>query len=122
MSFSYDNPIVMTYEFLASAAISSEADIGKISGPAGKTGRVLDVTTVVTTGVTDAAGVISLGDGTDEDAYGTLSVPVSSAGAVKNGLVAGVDETIPADAAVTVHGGGEATAGAVNVFVVIAWF
>ena len=119
----YDNPIRMTYEFLANAAISSEADIGKISGPYGKVGKIREVTTVVTTGVTVAAGLISFGDGSDEDAYGIHTVPVSSAGAVANNVfVAGVTDEIPANEAVTIHGGGESTAGAVNLFVVVDWY
>ena len=119
---SYDAPIYQSYSVLANAAVSSEADMLVLSGPKGRKGRIVSASAVVTTGVTVAAGVISFGDGTDEDAYGTLSVPVSAAGSVANTLVDGVDSEIPANGAVTVHGGGEATAGAVNLFVTVAWY
>lgn len=123
MSASYDEPIYATYNVNA-ATLSSAAELLQIAGPAGKQGRVVDVTCVVTTGVTDAANSITVGTTSDGDAYATLSVPVSSADAVANDatILTDDDNLIAADSAVVVATGGECTAGAGSVAVTIAWF
>jgi len=119
----YDNPIITTHNVNA-ATLSTAAELMQIAGPAGKQGRVIDVTCVVTTGVTVAANNINVGSTTDGDAYATLEVPISAADAVANGatILSDDDNLIPADSAVVVATGGECTAGAGSVTVVIAWF
>ena len=119
----YDQPLRMTYQ-LAAATVSSEADLLKVAGPKGLEGRLVAITTVVTTGVTTAATDIDVGDGTTGDLYGALVVPVSSAGAIANDptISTGDAVPIPADSLVVISTDGAAAAGAVNVSVVIDWF
>jgi predicted RecA/RadA family phage recombinase len=118
---SYSNPTSAVYRFPA-ATLSTAAIIGRIVGPAGKSGRLIDIGNVVTTGVTVAANTIDVGLTADVDAFGTLSVPVSSAGAVANGMTRGTDDDIPADTVVEVSTNGECTAGAGDVLVTIEWY
>lgn len=118
---SYSNPTTCTYRFPAISVVSA-ATLGRIVGPAGKTGRIVDVGYVVTTGVTVAASNLIVGSATDTDAYATIAVPISSATATDNGATMGVTDTIPADTAVLVGSAGGATAGAVDALVVIDWF
>lgn len=119
----YNAPIYTTHNVNA-ATLSSAGELMQIAGPSGKQGRVVDVTCVVTTGVTVAANDITVGTITDADAFATLTVPISSADAVANGatILTDDDNLIPADSAVIVATDGACTAGAGSVTVVIAWF
>ena len=119
----YDNPLRMVYQIDA-ATVSSAADLLKVAGPKGMEGRLVAITTVVTTGVTVAASDIDVGDGTTGDKFGTLVLPISAADAVANDptILTSDDVTIPADSLVVISTDGAATAGAVNVSVVIDWF
>lgn len=118
---SYSNPQTMLYRFPA-ATISAAAVVGRIIGPSGKEGRLVDIGFVTTTGVTVAAGTIDVGLTADVDAFGTLTVPVQAANAVTNGMVRGTDEDIPADTVIEVSANGECTAGAGDILVAIDWY
>lgn len=118
---SYSNPTTCTYRFPAVSVIAA-ATLGRIIGPSGKTGRIVDVGYVVTTGVTVAASNLIVGSAADTDAYSTLAVPIAAAAATGNGATDGVTDLIPADTAVLVGSAGGATAGAVDALVVIDWF
>lgn len=119
----YENPIVQTY-VLEKATLSTAAELGGFAGPAGKTGRIESISVAVTTATTVAATVVSVGDGTDVDKYGTLSVPIASADAVANASVSLTtdDNLIPADSFVAVDTDGGCTAGAGTITVIVAWF
>ena len=119
----YANPIRATY-FVQAATLSSAAELLNIAGPSGKQGRLVDISVFVTTGVTFAAALLSLGSTTDGDAYGTLSVPVTAADGVVNGATSLTDDDnlIPADAAVVLATDGGCTAGAGSIAVTIDWF
>lgn len=121
---SYSDRTNSVYRF-AAATLSSAATIGRIIGPSGKTGRLVDICSVVTTGVTDASNTVTVGTAGDPDAYGTLTVIVSAANAVQNGATlvttAGAN-TLAADTLHVVNTGGECTAGAGDILVVIDWF
>lgn len=116
----YDNPTTCTYRFPAISVVSA-ATLGRIIGPAGKTGRIVDVGYVVTTGVTVADSNLIVGSAADTDAYATLAVPVAAANAADNGATIGVTDTIPADTLVLVGSAGGATAGAVDALITIDW-
>jgi len=118
---SYDAPIHATYRF-ASATFDTASTVGTIVGPAGKKGRILGVSSVVTVATTVAASTVQIGDGTDDDEYATHTVPIGTAGTTTNGFTQGDDEYIPADTDVVVKTGGEATAGDGDIIVHIAWF
>lgn len=118
---SYDNPITCTYRFPA-VSVTAAATLGRIIGPAGKTGRVVDVGYIVTTGVTVAASNLIVGSAGDTDAYATKTVPIASANSGGNGAARGVADTIPANDVVLVGSAGGSTAGAVDAIVVINWF
>ena len=119
----YDQPIYQT-NFVNAATLSSSGSVMKFSGPPGKMGRVVSVSCVVTTGVTEAANGITVGSVADADAYATLSVPISAADAVATSAVilTSDDNLIPANGPVLVATDGAATAGAGSVAVVTAWF
>lgn len=119
---SYSNPTTITYSFPA-AAVDTDAVIGYLAGPSGMKGHVAAVITVVTVEVTVAAAVLTLGVSGDLDAYvSAASVAIGAAGTVSNTFTRGATVEIPADTAVILESGGEATAGDGNVFVVIDWY
>lgn len=118
---SYDNPITCTYRFPAVSVVSA-ATLGRIQGPAGKTGKIVDVSYIITTGVTVAASNLIVGSAADTDAYATKAVAVAAATTGGNGATLGATELIPANDIVLVGSAGGATAGAVDALVVINWF
>ena len=124
---SYSDPITCTYRFPA-VSVTSAAALGRLIGPKGKTGRIVDIGYVVTTGVTVAASSLTVGTEADGDAYATLAVPIASANAVGNGATlitsgtTGEKVLLPADSVVVVGSAGGATAGAVDAIVTIDWF
>lgn len=119
---SYSNPTSSTYRF-AAETLSAAAEIGRLIGPAGKAGRLIDIACIQTTDVTVADTTIQLGDGVDADAYGTLTVPFADGvGDGANGMVRGVDHEIAPDTEVVITAGGECTAGAGDVLVTIEWY
>jgi len=121
----YNNPISASYT-VAAATISTAATLLTIIGPKGYKGRLAGIGGVVTTSTTDAATVIAVGSASDADKYGTLSIPVATAGAsaaYNNATISDIDDNImPADTAVLLSTGGESTAGAATITVYIDWF
>ncbi len=119
----YHDPVHATYT-LPAASLASAATLLSVTGPAGKKGRLVGITGVVTTGVTDAAAAVTVGTDADADAYGSLSVPVGAAGTSANdATVQPADANlIPADSVVEIAADGAATAGAADIAVHIAWF
>lgn len=119
----YDNPLVTTH-FIQAASLTSAAVLMNIVGPTGRKGRVVGLTAAVTTGVTVAAATLTVGSPADADAYATLSVPVGAVDSVANApvLLTDDDNLIPEDGVVELATGGEATAGAASLTLVIAWF
>lgn len=124
---SYSNPVTCTYRFPAVSVVSAAA-LGRLIGPKGMTGRLVDIGYVVTTGVTVANSNIIVGSAGTANAYGTEVVPIAAANAVGNGATLTTDSgtgekaLIPADSLVVVGSAGGATAGAVDAIVVIDWF
>ena len=121
MSNFYDNGIRQTYR-LAAATLSSAANLASIAGPAGMRGRVESAVALVTTGVTVADCTVRFGTDADDDAFGTLTVPIGAADSIAGNLVAGVTENIPADSVARIDAGGESTAGAADLIVTVVWF
>lgn len=118
---SYSDPITATYRFPA-AVLSAAAIVGRIVGPAGKTGRLIDVASVVTTGVTVAACTVDVGTTGAVASAGTATIPVSAINAVSNGAALVTGHTLAADTVVEVSANGECTAGAADLLVTIDWF
>lgn len=117
----YSEPKTSVYRFPA-AVLSTAAVIGRIMPPAGMAGRVVDIATIVTTGVTVAPSTVQVGVTATPNAYSTLTVPVSSANDGANGASGVASHIIPANAVVDVYAGGECTAGAADVLVTIDWY
>lgn len=121
-----------TYRFPA-VTVSAAAVIGRIAGPAGKVGRVRGIEFLVTTGVTVAAALVSVGvNGATLPA--SISIPVTAvnlgggqtaaeikaAGAEE---VVGVNDVeLTADTTIEVASDGGSTAGAVDLIVKVDWF
>ena len=118
---SYSNPTTATYRFPAASLISA-ATLGRLIGPKGKTGRVVDIAVLITTGVTVAASSVTVGTESDTDAYASLAVPVTSANAGLNGATLISGHLLPANTVVAVASGGGCTAGAADLLVTIDWF
>lgn len=121
----YNNPTTTTHNRSA-ATISTAATLMTIMGPRGMKGRLVGIGATVTTSTTDAATLLKIGSATDDDKYGTLSVPVATAGAASsynNATIFDVDDNIiPANTPVIVSTNGGCTAGAADVAVIIDWF
>ena len=121
----YDNPIHQTIT-LPGAAISASGTLVSAIGPAGKVGRLESIGAVVSTSTTAAASELRVGTASDADAYGTLSVPIATAGAAaayNAATISDIDANLmPADTAVLIASDGGSTAGAADVVVTIAWF
>lgn len=134
MSQSYDNALRETYRF-AAATLSAAAVVGRFIGPAGKRGRITNVSHVVTTDVTVAAAVVTIGvNGASNPVSHT--VPISSANAAvaipkaslsgqvegTDGLASGEIAELAADTLVEVASNGGPTAGAADLIVTVDWF
>lgn len=117
----YANPITTTYRFPA-VSVTGAATLGRIQGPKGKRGRIVDVGAVTTTATTVAATNLIVGSVADTDAYATLPIPVTAINLGLSNSTKGVELIIPADTLVLVGSAGGATAGAVDALVTIAWF
>lgn len=120
----YDQPLLQTVSVAASAVLSSAAVAKRIIGPAGCKGRVLALNGIVTTGVTDAAGSLTIGTAADPDSIMTTSVAIAAANTGFSATAAQVAAAaeLAADTVYQLAGGGEATAGAADIHLVIGWF
>lgn len=125
---SYDNPVTSTYTALA-VDIASGGTLLSVQGPLGKQGRLVGIGAVVTTDTTVASTLVRIGDGSDTDKFGLLSVPVASAGAgfnnatiSTNTLTQNASTLIAANEKVVISSNGGSTAGAADITVTIAWF
>ena len=111
----YNNPITSTYT-LRAATISTAATLLSVIGPRGYQGRLMGVAAVVTTSTTDAATLLTVGTAADGDKFGTLSVPVATAGAsaaYNNPTITAIDSNLmAANTAVVIATDGGCTAGA----------
>jgi hypothetical protein len=118
----YDQPLVLTYQ-LDGVALDADAELATFVGPAGKQGRVVSISALVTAAVTGSTSTVSVNTLDDEVVAGSLTVPVGAADTFANDATLGGDDTlIPADTAFTVDVSDSATAGDGNVVVAIAWF
>jgi len=119
----YDSGLEVTYRF-AAAAVDTAAVIGRFIGPAGKTGRIESITSVVTVDVTVAASVNTLDTVAGLTTPIAHSIPISSAGAGKSETQAVINAAsrLPADTVVVLTSGGEATAGDADIVVVVSWY
>ena len=120
----YDEGInAVAYHFPA-VPIDTAAVFGRIAGPAGKTGRLIGIGTVITTATTVAAAELRVGTIADPDAYGTQAVAILSADALVNAFTDLTSDAnlITADTVVELSSDGGATAGAGDVVIYINWF
>ena len=120
----YDKPIYQTFTANANASVSTAADVFQISGPVGKTGRVVAVSLATSTATTVAASALELGTQADADALGSIAVPIT---AINLGIQIGQTaldtiSDLAADTVYTLRGNGAASAGALDIAVTVAWF
>lgn len=111
---------VVAYQFTATATGAVVANI--VAPAADLVGRVVGVSTVVTTGVTDAPDVLQIGDGTDADEFGTHTVAIGAAGTKNYGVTPGDDALIAAGERVVLTNTGAQTAGVYSGAILIEWF
>ena len=117
---SYDNPQSSTYSLLGKT-LSSAATMGRIAGPAGKTGKVRNITYSITTATTVAATIISVGITGTLGKFATASVPIVTADNAGEATLTQVAD-ISVGESILVSTGGESTAGVGDVFVTVDWF
>ena len=126
----YDAPIHSTYT-LKAATVSAAATLLSVVGPAGKQGHLVGMSAVVTTSTTVAATALSVGITGTLGKYGSLSVPIATAGpaaaynamtSLTTGATNGSAVLIAADTAILLSSDGGSTAGAADITVTIAWF
>jgi hypothetical protein len=125
-NYQYDKPLREHYVYPA-AALTSAAVVGRFIGPAGKVGRVVNVSHIVTTD-TDAAAVVTV------DTNAGLASPVvhtvpNAPGQYTGGAIARDDATLlaqtelPADTVVEVQADGGPTAtGEADLHVTVEWY
>jgi hypothetical protein len=120
----YDNPVQVSYRFAAASLTGAAAVLGRFQGPAGRTGRVLDLSYLLTTGVTVAASAVTIDTNAGITTPVSVAVPIAAintgGSATKADLEAGTE--YPADTVVEVQGAGGATAGAADINVTMGWF
>jgi hypothetical protein len=128
----YDDGATRTYRFPA-AALAAAAVVGRFIGPQGKRGRVRGIEYIVTTGVTVAPALVTVGNNA---AVNPASISIEVAAADTGGSMtaaeekaAGADEVagtndviLDADTVVEVASDGGATAGAADLIVTVDWF
>lgn len=121
----YNQPVTSTYT-LKAATISAAATLLTVIGPRGHKGRLVGIGAVVTTSTTVAASTLTVGTAADGDKFGTLSVPVATAGpaaAYNDATISSIDTNLmAADTAVVIASAGGSTAGAADITVTIDWF
>ena len=118
---SYANPTTVGYRFPA-AVLSSAAIVGRIQGPDGYKGRVVDVSVVTTTATTANPCTVDVGLTGDVDAYATQTIPVTAVNLGVQGNVSVYNHEIPEGTLVEVSANGECTAGAGDLTVIIDWY
>lgn len=123
MGYAYDNPIQVSYRF-AAVTVSAAGVLGRMAGPAGRAGRVLNISAVVTTDVTVAPALITVDTNAGLTDPASLTLPVAAANAVAGSLQADTEgaSELPADTAIELQSDGGATAGAADITVTIGWF
>ena len=121
-----------TYTFPA-AVLSAAAVVGRFQGPAGLVGRVRGIEYLITTGVTVAPALVTVGNNA---AVNPSSISVEVAAADTGGaataaekkafgaeVVAGTNDVeLAADTVVEVASDGGATAGAADLHITVDWF
>ena len=125
----YDQPVTITYSF-GVHDFGAGGDSLSVKGPAGKTGRLVDIiaSAVETFNAVTTEGRIEIGTAADTDAYasmglGTLADTNSQAASESAGDI--IDDGIPADTQVEVTfvaPVGGTPAGQAHVHVVIEWY
>lgn len=129
----YDNADRRRYSFLAQAVDTGGPLLATFVGPAGKTGRVREINTRITTDTTVAVTEITVGN-TSAVAPAQSTIPIGVAGvfaqmtaaqvaaAGANEVVGTNDVILDADATVEVRTNQGATAGDADIEVVVDWF
>lgn len=119
----YHDPIYTTHT-LKAQDIATAATLFHIVGPKGKVGRLESIAAAVTAATTVAATELRVGTAADADKFGTLSVPVATAGnGYNNATIANIDTNpMPANDVVLIATDGGCTAGAADISVTIAWY
>lgn len=79
---SYSDPVIVTHVVKA-ATVSGAAIIARFPTPVAENGislvgRIVSFGAVATTATTVAVTALSLGDGTDANAYGVITVPITT--------------------------------------------
>lgn len=121
--YTYDQPIQISYRF-ETLTLSSAATIARLSGPAGREGRVLAITGVITTGTTTNPTVVTVDTVAGLTNPPSVSVPVLSADAPfgsTQALTEGAD-ALPADTEIILVTDGGAATGAADVTVTVGWY
>ena len=119
---SYSNGFTATYH-LNAQAVGSAATL-KLTGPQGAQGRLIAMSSVVTTVLVGASpAVITIGSSGDADAYGTHTIPAAAAvDTITGSFVRGIDNRVDTDGEVVINLDGGPTSGNASITVLIHWY
>ena len=123
-SYQYDKPLRESYR-LPAAATTTAGVLGRFIGPAGRVGRVVNISHIVTTAVTVAADVISVGpNGAAAPVLHSVGVSLIAAGGAISRTAASLlaQTELPADTVVEIATNGASTLGAADINVTVEWY
>lgn len=118
---SYGNGISALYRFPA-VNLGTGATL-RIAGPNGAEGRLISITSVVTTVHVGTATGIQVGNAADPDRYATASIASAAPlNTMTRAFTRGVDTRIDADDDVEIVVDSAATSGAADILALIEWY
>lgn len=121
----YDEPLVITYQFLGVALDGGAVTIGRFGGPReNMRGRLVGVSLHIVAATTVAAATLTIGTGGDADRYLAGSIPVTAINLVQNNFTYLTSDTIfiDSDVQTIVASDGGATAGDADFYVTVGWY
>lgn len=123
-NYQYDKPLRETY-FLAAADLSGAAVLASVVGPKGRKGRIVNLSYVLTTAVTVADNVLSVGPNGDASPI-TLTQAFTGSAIGDNDAITNAQAyahaELAADTNVEIASDGGCTAGAADIALTVEWY
>lgn len=124
-NWTYDNPLVTTHRFADIAVDGGAVEIANVlCSRAGMRGRLIGVTVFYLTATTVATATLTIGTAADADRYLAGSVPVAVIDSVINSFTLLTSDSIfiDGDVRTIIASDGGATAGDLDIEVIIGWY
>ena len=123
-NYQYDKPLRETY-FLAAADLSSAAVLASVVGPKGRKGRIVNLSYVLTTAVTVADNVLTVGPNADASPVTLTQAFTGSAIGANDAITnaqAYAHAELAADTNVEIASDGGCTVGAADIALTVEWY